>query len=44
MKQMGMEDIPSFAEVWANYLEENAAKNQPKKKCATSNCGCESSH
>jgi hypothetical protein len=42
MKQMGMGDIPSFAEVWANYLEENAAKNQPK--CATSNCGCESSH
>ena len=44
MKQMGMEDIPSFADFWANYLEANATNNQPKKKCTTSNCGCESSH
>ena len=44
MEQMGLEDIPTFATVWANYLERNTAKNQPKKKCTTSNCGCESSH
>ena len=44
MKQMEMEDIPIFADVWQNYLERNTTKNQPKKKCTTSNCGCESSH
>jgi len=44
MKQMEMEDIPTFADVWQNYLERNTTKNQPKKKCTTSNCGCESSH
>jgi len=44
MKHMGVEDIPTFADVWANYLERNAAKNQPKKKSTTSSCGCGSSH
>ena len=44
MKQMGVEDIPTFADVWANYLERNTPNNQPKKKCITSNCECESSH
>lgn len=44
MKQMGVEDIPTFAAVWENYLEGNTAINHPKKKCTTSNCGCESSH
>jgi hypothetical protein len=44
MEQMGLEDIPTFADVWANYLESNTANNQPKKKCITSNCECESSH
>ena len=44
MKHMEMEDIPTFADVWQNYLERNTTKNQPKKKCTTSDCGCESSH
>ena len=44
MKQMGLEDIPTFADVWNGYLERNTPNNQPKKKCTTSNCECESSH
>jgi len=44
MKELGVEDIPTFADVWTDYLERNTTKNQPKKKCTTSNCGCESSH
>jgi len=44
MKQMEMGDIPTFADVWTDYLERNTTKNQPKKKCTTSNCGCGSSH
>ena len=44
MKQMGVEYIPTFADVWADYLERNTAKNQPKKKYTTSNCGCGSIH
>ena len=44
LEQLGMKDIPTFVDVWDDYLERNTAINQPKKKCTTSNCDCESSH
>ena len=44
LEQIGMKDIPTFIDVWNDYLERNTAINQPKKKCTTSNCDCESSH
>ncbi len=44
LEQIGMEDIPTFVDVWNDYLERNTAKNQPKKKCTVSNCECETSH
>ena len=44
MKQMEMEDIPTFAEVWENYLVRNSSNHSHETHCSTSNCGCESSH
>lgn len=40
MKELGMEDIPTFAEVWLNYLERNSPNHSHKNHCTTSNCGC----
>ena len=44
MKQMGMEEIPTFAEVWQNYLERNSSNHSHETHCTTSNCGCESNY
>ena len=44
MKQVGMEKIPTFAEVWQNYLDGNSSNRSHETHCSTSNCGCESSH
>jgi len=37
MKQMGLENIPTFAVVWNEYMERNN-ENHHKKKCTISNC------
>lgn len=44
MKQMGVENIPTFSEVWNNYLERINNKSESEECCATSSCGCGSSH
>ena len=44
MKQMGMEEIPTFAEVWQNYLERNSSNHSHETHCTTSNCECGSNH
>jgi hypothetical protein len=44
MKQMGMEEIPTFAEVWQNYLERNSSNHSHETHCTTSSCGCGSNH
>jgi len=44
MKQMGIKDIPSFAEVWNSYLERMDNKGVSGGCCKTSSCGCGSSH
>ncbi len=44
MKQMGVEEIPTFAEVWQNYLERNSSNHSHETHCTTSSCGCESNH
>jgi len=44
MKQMEMEDIPTFADVWQNYLERKSSNYSHKTHSTTSSCGCGSSH
>ena len=44
MKQVGMEEIPTFADVWQNYLERNSSNHSHETHCTTSSCGCGSSH
>ena len=44
MKQMGVKNIPTFAEVWNSYLERMNNKGASGGCCATSSCGCGSSH
>ena len=44
MKQMGMEEIPTFAEVWQNYLERNSSNHSHEAHCTTSSCECGSNH
>ena len=44
MKQMEMEDIPTFADVWQNYLERKSPNNSHETHTTTSSCGCGSSH
>jgi hypothetical protein len=44
MKQLGMDDIPTFAEVWRNYLERNSSNHSHENHCTTSSCGCGSNH
>jgi len=44
MKQMEMEDIPTFADVWQNYLERKSPNHSHETHTTTSSCGCGSSH
>jgi len=44
MKQMEMEDIPIFADVWQNYLERKSSNHSHETHSTTSSCGCGSSH
>ena len=44
MKQMGIQTIPTFAEVWEAFLERINNKGDSGGCCSTSNCGCGSSH
>jgi hypothetical protein len=49
MKQVGMETIPPFSEVWENYLERNSSNHSHEGHsheghCTTSSCGCGSNH
>jgi len=44
MKRMGIKTIPTFAEVWEAYLERMNNKGASHGCCATSSCGCGSSH
>ena len=43
MKQMGVKNIPTFAEVWNSYLERLNNKGAYGGCCTTSSCGCGSS-
>jgi len=43
-ERAALKKIPTFADVWENYLERKSTKNQPKKKCTTSSCDCGSTH
>jgi hypothetical protein len=44
MQQMGIENIPTFAEVWDTYLERNSSNHSHESHCTTSSCGCGSNH
>ncbi len=44
MKQLGIENIPTFAEVWETYLERHSSNDSHESHCTTSSCGCGSSH
>jgi len=44
MKQLGMEDIPTFADVWQDYLERKYPNHSHETHSTTGNCGCGSSH
>jgi len=44
LKQMGIETIPPFSEVWKNYLERNSPNHSHDNHCTTSSCGCGSNH
>ena len=44
MKQMEMEDIPTFADVWQNYLERKSPNHSHETHTTTGSCGCGSSH
>ena len=46
LKELGVENIPTFAEVWANYIDSDQSETIQKndEQCTTTNCACDTKH
>jgi len=46
LKELGVENIPTFAEVWSNYIDSDQSETIQKndEQCTTTNCACDTKH